>query len=73
MEAVDWVCLVGFLVSCAWGLDRHLRLGGVEIELKERLGDLLVARDSATSRRCACCVQSSVLEFKALIRNHFKL
>ena len=73
MEAVDWICLIGFLFSFAWGLDRHLRLRDVEIELKTHLGDLEVSRDGATNALCMCCAQSRVLELKALIRNHFKL
>jgi hypothetical protein len=33
---------------------------------------LLVLRDSSP-KACRCCLQSRVLEFKALIRDHFKL
>lgn len=68
---LDWILFVGFLCACGWGLDRHLRLRDVEIALKDHLGDLLISRDlSPTS--CACCTQSRILEFKALIREHFK-
>lgn len=73
MDIVGWLCFIGFLVTFGWGLDRHLRLKDVEIELKEHLGDLLVSRDSAANKVCRCCAQSRVLEFKQLIRNHFKL
>ena len=69
---IDWLLFVGFLVVCGWGVDRHLRLKDVEIALKDHLGDLLVVRDSSTLS-CRCCMQSRVLEFKALIRDHFKL
>jgi len=69
---IEWILFIGFLTVCGWGVDRHLRLRDVEIALKDRLGDLLVARDSAP-HSCRCCMQSRVLEFKSLIREHFKL
>lgn len=67
---IDIIVFFGFLIVCGWGVDRHLRLRDVEIALKDHLGDLLVARDSA-SQSCRCCMQNRVLEFKALIRDHF--
>jgi hypothetical protein len=70
---MEWLCLIGFLALAGWGIDRHLRLRDVEIDLKAHLGDLLVARDSLTDKTCKCCAQSRILEFKALIREHFKL
>lgn len=73
MEAVTWVCLVGFLASLGWAVDRHLRLRDLEIDLKDHLGDLLVSRDASLDKICRCCFQSRILEFKALIRKHFKL
>jgi hypothetical protein len=68
-----WFCFVLILVLAGWGLDRHLRLRDIEIELKEHLGDLLVSRDASLDKTCRCCAQSRVLQFKALIRRHFKL
>ena len=73
MGIADWVFLVLFLAVLIWGIDRHLCLKEIEIDLKDHLGDLLVARDVAVTELCACCTQSRVLEFKALIRKHFKL
>ena len=69
---VEFLILLGFLIVIGWGVDRHLRLRDVEIALKCHLGDLLVLRDSSP-KACRCCLQSRVLEFKALIRDHFKL
>lgn len=69
---VEWLLLIGFLAIAGWGIDRHLRLRDVEIALKNHLGDLLVVRDSAP-KACQCCMQTRVLEFKHLIREHFKL
>lgn len=69
---IDFLVFLGFLIVCGWGVDRHLRLRDVEIALKDHLGDLLVVRDSAP-KSCQCCMQSRMLEFKALIRQHFKL
>ena len=69
---VDWILFVGFLIVFGWGVDRHLRLKDIEIALKDHLGDLLVVRDSSPSS-CRCCIQSRVLEFKSLIREHFTL
>ena len=69
----DLVYVVLFLAALGWGVDRHLCLKEIEIDLKDHLGDLLVARDSSVDKLCACCQQSRVLEFKALIRKHFKL
>jgi len=73
MEVIGWVCLFLALAAFGWGLDKHLRLRDVEISLKTRLGDMLVQRDLATNKDCSCCLQSRVLEFKSLIREHFKL
>ena len=67
-----WFCFILILVLAGWGLDRHLRLRDIEIDLKDRLGDLLVSRDSAPSD-CKCCAQNRVLHHKALIRRHFTL
>jgi hypothetical protein len=72
-EWQGWICFILILVLAGWGLDRHLRLRDVEIELKDYLGDLLVARDAALDKICQCCSQTRVLQFKALIRRHFKL
>ena len=69
---MEWLLFFLFLIVFGWGVDRHLRLKDVEIALKDHLGDLLVVRDSSTLS-CRCCMQSRVLEFKALIRDHFKL
>ena len=69
---IDCLLFLGFLIVFGWGVDRHLRLKDVEIDLKNHLGDILVARDSSP-KICRCCLQSRVLEFKALIRQHFKL
>lgn len=68
---INFLLLLGFLIACGWGVNRHLRLRDVEIALKDRLSDLLSARESA-HHSCRCCLQSQVLEFKALIRDHFK-
>ena len=68
-----WLCFILILVLAGWGLDRHLRLRDVEIELKNHLGDLLVSRDASLDEICRCCAQSRILDFKALIRRHFKL
>ena len=70
---VIWICVAIAVAAIGWGLDRHLFLKEIEIDLREHLGDLLVVRDSAKSKTCECCTQSRVLEFKALIRRHFKL
>lgn len=70
---IDWLLFVGFLIVCGWGVDRHLRLRDVEIALKDHLGDLLVSRDASLDEICRCCAQSRILEFKSLIRRHFKL
>lgn len=64
-----WICFVLILVLAGWGLDRHLRLRDVEIEMKDYLGDLLALRDLD----CKCCSQSRIFEIKALIRRNFKL
>lgn len=69
---MGWLLTLLFLIVCGWGVDRHLRLRDVEIALKDHLGDLLVVRDSAP-QTCQCCMQSRVLELKALIRQNFKL
>ena len=73
MDFVILLCAGLFIAVLIWGIDRHLCLKEIEIDLKDHLGDLLVARDSAENQVCACCAQSRVLEFKALIRKHFKL
>ncbi len=67
------VCAALVIAVLIWGIDRHLCLKEIEIDLKDHLGDLLVVRDTAVDKICACCTQSRVLEFKALIRKHFKL
>lgn len=69
---MEFLLFIGFLIVAGWGVDRHLRLRDVEIALKDHLGDLLVVRDSSPPS-CQCCMQSRVLELKALIRAHFKL
>jgi hypothetical protein len=73
MEVIGWLCAFLALAAFGWGLDRHLRLRDVEISLKTRLGDMLVQRDTALDKICHCCMQSRVLEFKSLIREHFTL
>ena len=72
-DLVVWLCVAGWVLILLWGLDRHLNLRDVEISLKDYLGDLLIARDSAVSKTCACCAQARILELKALIRKHFTL
>lgn len=67
-----WFCFITILVLAGWGIDRYLRLRDIEIALKDHLGDLLVTRDAAP-KACQCCMNSRVLEFKALVREHFKL
>lgn len=72
MDFVIWLCAVLFIAVLIWGIDRHLCLRDIEIDLKLYLGDLLVSRDSSP-KNCECCAQARVLELKALIRKHFKL
>ena len=72
MDFVIWICVVLFIAVLIWGIDRHLCLRDIEIDLKLYLGDLLVSRDSK-SKSCECCAQARVLELKALIRKHFQL
>jgi hypothetical protein len=73
MDFVIWLCVAIFVVVLLWGIDRHLCLKDIEIDLKCQLGDLLVSRDTSLDEICRGCAQSRVLELKALIRKHFKL
>jgi len=72
-DLIVWLCVAGWVLTFLWALDSRLNLRDVEISLKDYLGDLLVSRDSAVNKTCACCAQSRVLELKTLIRKHFKL
>ena len=67
------ICAAVVLAVFGFGLDRHLCLKQIEIDLKEHLGDLLVARDGAPSSACSCCRQTSIFAIKGLIRKHFAL
>ena len=53
---MDYVVWLGFsavfIAVLIWGIDRHLCLKEIEIDLKDHLGDLLVARDSAENQVC---------------------
>ena len=72
-DLVVLLCVAVWIATFVWGLDRQLNLRDVEISLKDHLGDLLVARDSAVNKICECCAQSRIFELKALIRKHFTL
>jgi hypothetical protein len=67
---MEWLLFIGFLVVAGWGVDRHLRLRDLEIAFKGHLNDLLALRNTAP-KSCLCCLQSRILELKALIREHF--
>ena len=72
-DLVISLSVAAFLGILLWGINRHLILRQVEIDLKDYLGDLLVSRDSTKTRECACCRQNSIFAIKGLIRKHFKL
>lgn len=72
MELTIWIFLSVIGLALLWGLDRHLALKDVEKDIKEYLGDVLVARDSADPKFRAIYA-SQVGQIKQLIRSHFKL
>jgi hypothetical protein len=66
------VFLVIALLACLWAWDRTLILSDVEQELKDWLGDLLVARDLAEPR-LQVHFQAVISKLKQAIRHHFDL
>lgn len=70
--------LLYFLVAAALvvitlvAVDRHLCLKDLEKDLKEYLGDLLVARDCSEGQ-VRVHYQATVSGIKSLIRRHFNL
>ena len=73
MEAlVVWFFVVAFVLLVIWAADRALFVKEIEKDLKQWLGDAMVARDSAeASVRVHYIAQ--VAAIKTLIRKHFKL
>jgi hypothetical protein len=70
--AVIVLCLLVFLGTVIWGADRALILKQVEIDLKEYLGDVLVARDASDCPQ-RVHFDAQVFALKTLIRKHFTL
>ena len=65
------LCLAVFLGLAVFAVDRHLILKQVETDLKDYLGDVLVARDS-TEPPLRVHFEAQVVAIKTLIRKHFK-
>ena len=72
METLLWVCVVAFVLTVLWAVDRHLCLKDVETDLKEFLGDALLARDSCDPK-VRVHYQAHVRALKILIQKHFTL
>ena len=69
---VVWFFVVAFVLLVIWAADRALFVKEIEKDLKQWLGDAMVARDSAeASVRVHYIAQ--VAAIKTLIRKHFKL
>jgi hypothetical protein len=72
MEAMLWVLVVVFVLTVIFAADRQLWIKEIEKDLKEFLGDSLVARDAA-EKSIKVYYQAQVAAIKVLIRKHFKL
>lgn len=73
MEALIQVaCFLLFLGAMIFAFDRHSWIKEIEIDLKDLLGDSLVARDAADGA-IKVHYQAQVNALKTLIRKHFKL
>lgn len=66
------ICVAIFLAAVIFGVDRHLILKQVETDLKEYLGDVLVAQ-SVVDDPLKPHFAAQVFALKSLIRKHFRL
>jgi hypothetical protein len=72
MEAILWILAVVFVLTVIFAADRQLWIKEIEKDLKEFLGDSMVARDAA-EKSIKVHYQAQVAALRTLIKKHFKL
>ena len=72
MEILGWIVVIVFVLLAIFAADRYLWVKEIEKDLKEYLGDVLVARD-VSEPPFRVHFDAQVSSLKLLIKKHFTL